>query len=62
MMGVKETLMEKYAKLLSDIVKVAGASFSKLLVIRRNQFEVVTRTWRGAKTSLKMLQPSRHFL
>ena len=60
--GVKEALMEKYAKLASDVVKVAGASFSKLLVMRRNQFEVVTGTWKGAKTSLKRLQPSRNFL
>ena len=51
-----QTLMEHWT------TKVAGATFSRILMMRRQQYEHLVGNYKGARTQLKRLQPDCEFL
>ena len=59
---LRQSLMDHWAKDLSDVTKIAGATFSRTLIMRRHQYERLVGNYKGARTQLKRLQPNREFL
>ena len=61
-MALKEKLMNRWARDLSDLARVSGAQHSMLLLMRRALFLKKIGNNKGAKNSVKRLQPSAQFL
>ena len=61
-MALKEKLLNKWAKDLSDLAKITGAQHNKLLMMRRALYLKRITKAKGAKTSVKRLSPNEHFL
>ena len=62
MIALKEHFLGKWAKDLSDLAKVAGMQHSLLLMMRRALYLKLISSKKGAKSSVKRLQPSQKYL
>jgi hypothetical protein len=62
LVALKEKLMNRWARDLSDLARVSGAQHSMLLLMRRALFLKKIGNNKGAKNSVKRLQPSAQFL